>query len=96
MYEAHGNKAFGYQPKAEELAIESRHLGLITPSEIKGLSDKLDKLADMMEQTIDVAGILRLPKPRVGGRQERRLFRIFYRGDLEDSRGKRRSVLFLL
>ena len=32
-------------PKAEEMVIESRHLGLVTPDEVRGLSERLTKLA---------------------------------------------------
>ncbi|SFU46644.1 cobyrinic acid a,c-diamide synthase [Clostridium sp. DSM 8431] len=53
-------KVFGYLPKLKEGTIESRHLGLVTPSEIEDLKDKLNILAETMEETIDIDGIISL------------------------------------
>ena len=50
----------GYLPKVNDLVIESRHLGLVTPGEIDDLSDRLQKLASMLEQTVDFDAMLRL------------------------------------
>lgn len=51
-------KALGYVPKSPELALESRHLGLVMPEEIEGLQEKLEKLAGLLEETLDIDGIL--------------------------------------
>lgn len=51
-------KALGYMPKTPELALESRHLGLVMPDEIEGIQEKLQKLAELMEETLDIEGIL--------------------------------------
>ncbi len=53
-------KPLGYLPNVKELTFESRHLGLIKPDEIRNLSEKLNKLANIMEHTIDIQGILNL------------------------------------
>lgn len=50
----------GYVPKAEELVVESRHLGLVTPDEIANLSDKLRKLAVLLEKTLDIDALIEL------------------------------------
>ncbi|MEL7622201.1 MAG: cobyrinate a,c-diamide synthase [Clostridiales bacterium] len=50
----------GYLPHRPELAIESRHLGLITAAEIPDIRAKLDKLAALAAETLDIDGILRL------------------------------------
>ena len=50
----------GFLPKSEDLMIESRHLGLVTPGEIEGLSEKLRSLADTLECTLDIDALLRL------------------------------------
>ena len=50
----------GYLPKVNDLVIESRHLGLVTPGEIDDLSDRLQKLASLLEQTVDIDAMLRL------------------------------------
>ena len=43
----------GYVPKMPDAAIESRHLGLKTPSDIADIDKRLDLLADCMEKTVD-------------------------------------------
>jgi cobyrinic acid a,c-diamide synthase len=55
-------KVFGYVPKVEDCLLESRHLGLVMPEEIEGLRQKLEKLADIMEESIDLDGLLALAK----------------------------------
>ncbi len=52
----------GYVPKADDMVIESRHLGLVTPDEIRGLSEKLKRLAALLEQTVDVDALLALAR----------------------------------
>lgn len=51
-------QVFGYVPKLEHLTIESRHLGLITPEEIDGLKEKINQLAMVLEETIQIDKIL--------------------------------------
>ena len=55
-----GIAVVGYVPKCPELIIESRHLGLVTPDEITGLQEKLQQLAELLEETLDVEKILQL------------------------------------
>ena len=50
----------GYVPRAPEVMVESRHLGLVTPGEIEDLGQKLDVLAALLERTVDVDGLLKL------------------------------------
>ena len=50
----------GFLPKAGDLVIKSRHLGLITPGEISDLNDRLQKLAALLEQTINLEALLQL------------------------------------
>jgi len=58
--EAMGLVPLGYMPKAEDMVIESRHLGLVTPDEIADLSARLKKLAAKLETTVDIGALLRL------------------------------------
>lgn len=51
---------YGYVPMVKELVIESRHLGLITPGEIKSLKEKLQSLSAILEDTLDMDGLLNL------------------------------------
>lgn len=53
---------YGYVPMVNELVIESRHLGLVTPNEVESLKDKIMKLAVLLEQTLDIEGLLALSK----------------------------------
>lgn len=55
-----GIAALGYVPKCEEYAIENRHLGLITPEEVAGLREKLQGLAGLLEETLEVEKLLAL------------------------------------
>ncbi|MCL2786863.1 MAG: cobyrinate a,c-diamide synthase, partial [Methanomassiliicoccaceae archaeon] len=55
-----GIKVLGYLPNVKEMVIGSRHLGLILPSEVEKLKDKLNKLADVMERTIDIDSIIEI------------------------------------
>lgn len=53
-------QVLGYVPKVEDCVIESRHLGLVLPEEIPELKSRLKKLARVLEETLDIDGILKL------------------------------------
>lgn len=53
-------KVLGYVPKVEDCVIESRHLGLVMPSELPKLRERLEKLGEILEETLDIDGILEL------------------------------------
>ena len=53
-------KVLGYVPVLKDLVIESRHLGLVTPDEIVDLKDKLNKLSDQLEKTINIDEIINI------------------------------------
>ena len=55
-----GVRPLGFVPRAPELMIESRHLGLVTPGEIADLGQKLDALAALLEKTVDLDDLLAL------------------------------------
>ena len=57
-----GIQPLGYLPNSKDLVIESRHLGLITPMEIKNLTVKLNKLADTIEESVELDKLLELAK----------------------------------
>ena len=61
---------FGYVPKVPELTLESRHLGLVMPDEVEGLNEKLERLAETLEETLDMDSILELAAsaPEIGGK----------------------------
>ncbi len=52
-----GIQVFGYFPVMEEAQFESRHLGLLLPDEVQDISARLDALADVCRETVDLAAI---------------------------------------
>lgn len=55
-------KVYGFMPQVEEATIGSRHLGLVTAEEISDLQEKLDVLARVATESIDIDGIIELAK----------------------------------
>lgn len=47
-----GVPVFGYLPVLKDCQIESRHLGLLLPEEIEGLQEKIEKIADQLEECV--------------------------------------------
>lgn len=57
-----GVRALGYVPEVSDCVIESRHLGLVLPEEIPELKERLYKLSQVLEKTLDIDGVLKLAK----------------------------------
>ncbi len=55
-----GVKMLGYVPILQDCSFESRHLGLITASEIKDLEDIIEKIASNISDTIDFDELLKI------------------------------------
>ena len=55
-----GLPVLGYLPHMEEAAFESRHLGLYTAGEIEGLQQRIDRLAQKLEETTDMERLMSL------------------------------------
>lgn len=53
-------RVLGYVPKVEDCVIESRHLGLVLPEEIPELKERLLKLSQVLEKSLDIDGILEM------------------------------------
>ena len=51
-------RVFGYVPKMANLSLDSRHLGLVLPGEIRALQKKLNDLAEKLEETLDLDGLI--------------------------------------
>ena len=51
---------YGYAPVVPDCVIESRHLGLKMPSEISGFKEKLIKLSNILEKTLNIDALLDL------------------------------------
>lgn len=58
--EASGVPVLGYIPHMEEANFESRHLGLMTAEEITDLAERIDRIGQKMEETIDLERLLAL------------------------------------
>ncbi|MDO4478443.1 MAG: cobyrinate a,c-diamide synthase [Lachnospiraceae bacterium] len=57
-----GLKVLGYVPKLESGHLESRHLGLVTPQELKDIKAQLEAVGDTIAKTVDLEGILALAR----------------------------------
>lgn len=74
-----GIRVYGYVPEAEEFRFGSRHLGLLLPEEIEGLSDALDRAGSLLEETLDISGLLSLAEeshpevPEEGGNADKEI-----------------------
>lgn len=55
-----GIPVLGYVPQSGDYAVESRHLGLCLPEETGALRERIGRLADQMERTVDVEAMLRM------------------------------------
>lgn len=57
-----GINVIGYVPKVSELLLESRHLGLCLPDEVKDLKEKLNQLASILESTLNIDLLLKISR----------------------------------
>ena len=53
-------QVYGYLPDCRGWALESRHLGLVTAQEVEGLREKLARLAEQAEKSLDLDGLIAL------------------------------------
>lgn len=53
-------KVLGYVPQVDDCVIESRHLGLVMPEEVPELQQKIENLAKILEQTVNLDAVIRL------------------------------------
>lgn len=80
-----GIHCYGYVPVIKDFVIESRHLGLVLPAEVAELNEKLNGLAKVLEESLDIDDLLELAagapelsftEPRLPDRPDRRKVRI--------------------
>ncbi len=64
-----GLKVIGYVPKLKDINLESRHLGLVLPGEIESLKEDLNRLASILEDTLDIDALISLADgaPEISG-----------------------------
>ena len=60
--ERFGIRALGFLPQIPDCALESRHLGLVTAAEVAHLREKMQRLAQEAEKSIDLDGLLKLAR----------------------------------
>ena len=65
LAEEQGIRVLGYVPVVKDCVIESRHLGLVLPEEIPELKEKLQALAKILEDTLEIDEILKLAESAV-------------------------------
>jgi len=54
-------KVVGYLPQfPQELVLQSRHLGLITPFELENMRDMLEEIAGKLQETVDINAIIQI------------------------------------
>lgn len=57
-----GIRPLGFFPPQEIFTMQSRHLGLMMPEEMRDFQDKLSKFYEIIKETVDWTGILELSK----------------------------------
>ena len=62
VLEAEGVKYLGCVPVSKEIQFNSRHLGLVMPVEVPQIQKQLDEIADLLEESVDLDGILELAR----------------------------------
>ena len=55
-----GVAVLGNIPADEAFSLESRHLGLVTADEVEQLSARIDKMAELVEKSVDVDRLLEM------------------------------------
>ena len=53
-------RILGAVPPAENIRLESRYLGLKLPGEVADLRDQIRRAADLLEESVDIGGVLEL------------------------------------
>lgn len=53
-------KVLGYVPLVTDCVLASRHLGLVTPGEVENIQERLGSFAEILEETLDIDGLLEL------------------------------------
>lgn len=57
-----GLLVLGYLPLLHDCVLESRHLGLVLPQEIEDIKERLNRLAEVLEESLDWEGLFSLAR----------------------------------
>jgi cobyrinic acid a,c-diamide synthase len=60
---ARGLRVIGAVPRNEAMTLPERHLGLVQAEEHAGIADHIDRLADAIEQAVDLDAVLEIATP---------------------------------
>lgn len=52
--EAEGVPLLGNVPNCTDMALESRHLGLVMPGEVEQIQEKIDRMAEVIRESVDM------------------------------------------
>ena len=55
-----GVEVIGYIPRLKDMVLSSRHLGLVLPDEVEELRDGLNRLAAILEESLDIGRIIEI------------------------------------
>ncbi len=55
-----GIRVLGFMPDKKEVSLSSRHLGLVTPDEVKSINEIIEILSDELEENVDVDAMLKV------------------------------------
>lgn len=55
-----GLKLLGYMPRLKDFSLEIRHSGLVTADEIEGLKQKIERLGQQAEKSINLNALLKI------------------------------------
>lgn len=55
-----GMRCYGYLPRAQDVEIASRHLGILPAAEVEDADRRIERLAQLVEEHVDIGGLLEL------------------------------------
>ena len=55
-----GVKVLGFMPELKDAEIGSRHLGLMQPDEIDGIDERIDRIAEQLNESVDLDGMIEI------------------------------------
>ncbi len=63
----HEIPVMGYVPEDDAFCLESRHLGLVTPQELKDLKQQTERAGEILSESVDLDGLLKIAEtaPRI-------------------------------
>lgn len=82
----------GYLPESKELRLESRHLGLVMADEVQNFTERIDAIAGLLAESVDVGGILELAKSGMSARSGQLITRFKETESVDSAEGRSATV----